>query len=404
MLGNAGWAEMVYLLFKGEAPSRAQASALDILAVALANPGPRDAAVHAAMCAGVSGNPAAAALMAALAVGAGGAGGAREVYRAMQVWATSGKDLDAWKSSLREQTLRRPDPTDAWPAAEHPAGFEPLGVDTPTPVIQVLARLAVLDAASRCAWLEGNLAAIERAAGSPAGARRRGGRRLRRSGHAPGRRRDAVPVAAAARRGGPRSRAARRRGTSDSLSMSSSSRSRPRESQAMIDARTGPELLRENVGRLRSRVGGCFMGSHAMFRGKDLHAELADASWLDLYLFGITGRRFSKPQLRLLEAMWAYTSYPDARIWNNRIAALAGSARSTGQSSVLGRAGRFGGAHLRSRHRHACQRVLDSAPAPKWRPARELGPLVRRELRSDAAWPATVGPSRTTETSAWTRP
>ena len=27
--------------------------------------------------------------------------------------------------------------------------------------------------------------------------------------------------------------------------------------------------------------------------------------------------------------MWVYTSYPDARIWNNRVAALAGSARST---------------------------------------------------------------------------
>src|SRR6188474_3167331 len=80
MLGNAGWVDMIYLLFKGEAPTRAQAAALEILAVALANAGPRDAAVHAAMCAGVGGSPAAAALTAALAVGAGGAGGAREVY------------------------------------------------------------------------------------------------------------------------------------------------------------------------------------------------------------------------------------------------------------------------------------------------------------------------------------
>ena len=60
MLGNAGWVDMIYLLFKGEAPTRAQAAALEILAVALANPGPRDASVHAAMCAGVGGSPAAA--------------------------------------------------------------------------------------------------------------------------------------------------------------------------------------------------------------------------------------------------------------------------------------------------------------------------------------------------------
>ncbi len=102
----------------------------------------------------------------------------------------------------------------------------------------------------------------------------------------------------------------------------------------MIGARTGPDALRENVGKVRSRVGGCFMGSHVVFRGKDLHAELGDASWLDLYLFGITGRRFSSAQLRLLEAVWVYTSYPDARIWNNRVAALAGSARSTGNLAI----------------------------------------------------------------------
>ena len=102
----------------------------------------------------------------------------------------------------------------------------------------------------------------------------------------------------------------------------------------MTSAGRGPELLRRNVGQLRSRMGACFIGSHVIFRGKDLHAELGDASWLDLYLFGITGRRFSEPELRLLEAIWSYTSYPDARIWNNRVAALAGSARSTGNLAI----------------------------------------------------------------------
>jgi hypothetical protein len=81
-------------------------------------------------------------------------------------------------------------------------------------------------------------------------------------------------------------------------------------------------------------VGAVFIGSHAVFRGKDLHAELGDMRWLDLYLFGITGRRFAPPKLRLLEAMWTYTSYPDSRIWNNRVAALAGTARSTGNLGI----------------------------------------------------------------------
>src|SRR3954470_7827712 len=102
MVGNAGWVDMIYLLFKGEAPTRAQAAALEILAVALANPGPRDASVHAAMCAGVGGSPAAASLMAALAVGAGSLGGAREIFLAMEGWVACGRDFAAWKKRWAE--------------------------------------------------------------------------------------------------------------------------------------------------------------------------------------------------------------------------------------------------------------------------------------------------------------
>lgn len=83
------------------------------------------------------------------------------------------------------------------------------------------------------------------------------------------------------------------------------------------------------AGVLRTRMGGAFPGAKAVFRGHDLHAELRDMDWLDLYVFGITGRRHAAPQLRLLHAIWTYTSYPDARLWNNRVAALAGSSRST---------------------------------------------------------------------------
>jgi citrate synthase len=167
MLGNAGWAEMVYLLFKGEAPSRSQADALEILAVALANPGPRDASVHAAMCAGVGGSPAAAALTAALAVGAGGAGGAREVFLAMQAWQGSGKSVEAWRAHFGEHAAHGAAPIGIWPRTEHPPGFDPLGVATPTPVKQTLAHLATRDADSRCAWLAANLTAMEQAAGHP---------------------------------------------------------------------------------------------------------------------------------------------------------------------------------------------------------------------------------------------
>jgi citrate synthase len=76
-------------------------------------------------------------------------------------------------------------------------------------------------------------------------------------------------------------------------------------------------------------MGAAFPGSRAIFRGHDLHADLHDMDWIELFAFGITGRRFTPAQVKLLQALWVYTSYPDARLWNNRVAALAGSARST---------------------------------------------------------------------------
>jgi citrate synthase len=167
MLGSAGWVEMLYLLFKGEAPSRAQASALEILAVSLANPGPRDASVHAAMCAGVGGSPAAAALMAALAVGAGAAGGSREVLLAMEAWAACGLAVEAWKLHWAKLAEPGAEALGIWPTAEHAPGFDPHGVSTATPVKQVLARLAALQPDSRCAWLQSNLTTLEQAACHP---------------------------------------------------------------------------------------------------------------------------------------------------------------------------------------------------------------------------------------------
>lgn len=82
-------------------------------------------------------------------------------------------------------------------------------------------------------------------------------------------------------------------------------------------------------GALKTSMGACFPGERTVFRGHDLHAELKDLDWMELYVFGITGARYTAQQVELLHALWTCTSYPDARLWNNRVAALAGSARST---------------------------------------------------------------------------
>ena len=66
-----------------------------------------------------------------------------------------------------------------------------------------------------------------------------------------------------------------------------------------------------------------------MFRGHDLLNALEDLSWMDLLMYGITGRRFNPAQLELFQGLWKISvSYPEPRIWNNRVAALGGSTRS----------------------------------------------------------------------------
>jgi len=111
---------------------------------------------------------------------------------------------------------------------------------------------------------------------------------------------------------------------------------------------SGPEMLAANAELLRTRVGACWPGTRAVFRGQDLHQDLDGIGWMGLYVFGITGRRFAANELKVLEGIWTMTSYPDTRLWNNRVAALAANARS---ASVLGlsaaiastEAGVFGG-------------------------------------------------------------
>lgn len=92
---------------------------------------------------------------------------------------------------------------------------------------------------------------------------------------------------------------------------------------------TGPQTLNEHVGILRTRMGAAFPGQRAIFRGHDLHRELKDLDWFSLCAFGIFGRHVPREQIQLMTTAFVYSSYPDARLWNNRVAALAGTTRST---------------------------------------------------------------------------
>lgn len=93
----------------------------------------------------------------------------------------------------------------------------------------------------------------------------------------------------------------------------------------------GPISLLSTQGRWETRMGFAFPGERIIYRGRDLFHELGHLSWMQLYLYGITGKIFSDQQSKLFEGMWTLcTSYPDPRLWNNRVGSLAGTVRSTG--------------------------------------------------------------------------
>lgn len=131
----------------------------------MANPGPRDTSVHAAMCASVGGSPAAAALMAALASGAGVSGGAREVFLSMQHWAKCGPRPDTWHEVLHAPPASNK--MQVWPDAEHPPGFMAHGQRCPRPVELTLRALAEQLDNGCIAWLASNREKLEVIAGRP---------------------------------------------------------------------------------------------------------------------------------------------------------------------------------------------------------------------------------------------
>lgn len=93
----------------------------------------------------------------------------------------------------------------------------------------------------------------------------------------------------------------------------------------------GFEQLEKAEDNWQTDMGAAFPGERVVFRGKDLFTELSDLSWFQYLMFGITGKVFSDNEIALIESIWSLTvSYPEPRLWNNRVAALAGTANSTG--------------------------------------------------------------------------
>jgi len=93
---------------------------------------------------------------------------------------------------------------------------------------------------------------------------------------------------------------------------------------------TGPERLAAYEDNWQTAMGAWFPGERVVLRGKDVFSELNNNTWMEFFIYGLTGKT-SANIAKLLEGVWLIsTSYPDPRLWNNRVAALAGTCRSTG--------------------------------------------------------------------------
>lgn len=132
---------------------------------------------------------------------------------------------------------------------------------------------------------------------------------------------------------------------------------------------------------LKTFAGKAFVGSRAVFMGYDLHKDLRNIDWVELYLMSITGKKFNAKEVKLFHAIWVCTSYPDVRLWNNRVAGLAGSSRSTpaqglGAALAVSDALVYGG--------HPCVRIADFLAKCRQQVEKgiDLTEIVTKELKS----------------------
>ncbi|MGB5097805.1 MAG: hypothetical protein WBN82_07850 [Porticoccaceae bacterium] len=91
----------------------------------------------------------------------------------------------------------------------------------------------------------------------------------------------------------------------------------------------GPDLLARSEDNWETAMGAWFPEGRVVLRGKDVLNDLGHRRWMEYLVYAVIGRE--SPRLaRLIEGLWTLgSSYPDPRLWNNRVAALSGTTRST---------------------------------------------------------------------------
>ena len=91
------------------------------------------------------------------------------------------------------------------------------------------------------------------------------------------------------------------------------------------------EELRQNEKQWVTEMGAWFPGERVVFRGKDLLTDLLTLDFAQIIYFAVNGKIYKDEILNFMStANTVCSSFPEPRLWNNRVAALAGTTRSTG--------------------------------------------------------------------------
>ncbi len=90
------------------------------------------------------------------------------------------------------------------------------------------------------------------------------------------------------------------------------------------------QLWDEHRGKIRSRKGGWLIGKGVLCHGYDMMEDLVGKySYFQVLILNATGRMVEKRVADWFEAIYICLSWPDPRIWCNRVGALGGTMRSS---------------------------------------------------------------------------
>lgn len=85
----------------------------------------------------------------------------------------------------------------------------------------------------------------------------------------------------------------------------------------------------------QANAGAWFAGERVVMHGENILQSMQGKSWMDIMLLGIMGKAPSSAKARFLDEVLVFSGcIPDPRLWNNRIAALAGTARSSSTLAI----------------------------------------------------------------------